>query len=147
MSNSNKHNIKENIPENLIQINVGEIYYYSPLEKIPQAPVTVIQHDHKRQRTEVSRDLENKTNGFWVNSSELLNNNFGVYFYPYKYAMTVDNSKTTIEEEVFKYFDCIFGDKLTLVKVENHERLNEYCEHHKITKEFVLTTIQNKLKS
>jgi hypothetical protein len=51
----------------------------------------------------------------------------------------------TDAKKVIGYFNCLFGDKMTLVKVATHKSLKEHCEYNGYTKEFVLKTIKEYL--
>lgn len=52
----------------------------------------------------------------------------------------------TDEEEVVAYFECLYGDRLTLDEVKKFDQLKEYCERNNYSEEFVLRTIDKKLK-
>lgn len=50
----------------------------------------------------------------------------------------------SIEETIHRYFQCIFGDGYTLVQVLTFKELDNFLKHHKITIEFLVTTIKNR---
>jgi len=52
----------------------------------------------------------------------------------------------TDKDKVLKYFNCIFGDDITLLKVYQYENLKDFCEQNNITKEFVLNIVKEYLK-
>lgn len=68
-----------------------------------------------------------------------------IQIYEWKYPPYV-KEELTDEEKVIKYFECQFGNEITLVKVYKYERLKQFCEHNNITKEFVLKTIKEHLR-
>jgi len=47
-----------------------------------------------------------------------------------------------IEERIVTYFTTLYGDEITVAKVESFNQLKEFCEFHKTSKEFVLKTIE-----
>lgn len=53
--------------------------------------------------------------------------------------------KISDDEEIILYFTTLFGDDVTIEQVASFNQLQEYCDVHKYTKEFVLNTIKNKL--
>lgn len=68
-----------------------------------------------------------------------------IQIYVWKYSSNIDDEPTD-EEKVIRYFECLFGSELTLVKVYKSEHLKKFCEHNNITKEFVLKTIKEHLR-
>lgn len=52
----------------------------------------------------------------------------------------------TDEEKVIKYFEALFGDNFTLIQALNIKNFKSFCEYNKVSKEFVINTIKNKLK-
>lgn len=56
------------------------------------------------------------------------------------------NPDTSDKTKVIRYFDCLYGGNMTLIKVYSSPNLKGFCEYNNITKEFVLNTIKNHLK-
>lgn len=59
---------------------------------------------------------------------------------------TAEPGEDTKEEKVFKYFECLYGDNVTLADVERFEDLKAFCQFHKFTKKFVMDTMRTYLK-
>lgn len=57
---------------------------------------------------------------------------------------TID--ERTDEQKILQYFDSLFGDNITLLKVLSFESLDEYCEYNNYSKDFIIETIKNRLK-
>ena len=49
------------------------------------------------------------------------------------------------KEQIIKYFDCLFGERLSVIKVLWEGELDEYCQFNGVTKKFVIDTIREYL--
>lgn len=50
------------------------------------------------------------------------------------------------EDNIIKYFTAVFGLKLNTLAVANWELLDEFCNHHGFTRDFVITTVNKFIK-
>lgn len=69
-----------------------------------------------------------------------------IEIYPGKYCATPLEEHKSDEENIIAYFECLFGDDITTIKVASFKELEEYCYYHKFTKKFVLDTIKKRIK-
>jgi len=65
----------------------------------------------------------------------------------YSYELTdydylYDYKKLSDKDKVLKYFECEFGDEMTLFKVMAFDLLDDWCEFNHIDKSFVIQTIK-----
>ena len=61
--------------------------------------------------------------------------------------LPIEEDYKTIDEEIYTYFVCMFGEDVTSEHLINYERFGDYCEHHGYTRNFVLRAVDNKGKS
>ena len=61
------------------------------------------------------------------------------------FIITEEDYKT-IDEEIYTYFVCMFGENVTPAHVFAYDKFDDYCRHHGYNKNFVLRVIKNKGK-